>query len=184
MKIFPKLTYIEILTIFAIIGLLVAMLLPAIQSDCTPRATTRDLYDLIDYRKQGDNRMKIREYLVEKHERKFEYWNRNAEKGHRAGQVLLGLCYFHGVGVPEDKAKAVEWFRKAAEQEDVWKLAEAEYQLGYCYSHGYGVLQDEAESIKWYRKAAEQGHEEAIELLRKIEEENESREHNEVERPD
>ena len=28
--------------------------------------------------------------------------------------LLLGNCYYLGNGVPEDKAKGIEWYRKAA----------------------------------------------------------------------
>ena len=31
---------------------------------------------------------------------------------------MLGECYLNGIGVPEDKEQAVEWFRMAAEQRD------------------------------------------------------------------
>ncbi|MBR4388959.1 MAG: SEL1-like repeat protein, partial [Prevotella sp.] len=30
----------------------------------------------------------------------------------------MGLCYENGTGVAKDEAKAVEWYRKAAEQGD------------------------------------------------------------------
>ena len=52
-----------------------------------------------------------------------------------------------------DEAKAVEWYRKAAEQ----GLAEAQYNLGVMYLNGTGVAKDEAKAVEWYRKAAEQG---------------------------
>jgi TPR repeat protein len=58
---------------------------------------------------------------------------------------------------PEDKKKAVEWFRKAAEQGN----SDAQLDLSACYFKGEGVHEDSAEAVTWLRKAAEQGHVEA-----------------------
>jgi len=41
-----------------------------------------------------------------------------AEKGHDGAQYELGKCYFTGTGVTEDSAKAIEWFKKSAEQDN------------------------------------------------------------------
>jgi TPR repeat protein len=46
--------------------------------------------------------------------------------------------YKNGQGVPQNHAKAVMWYRKAAEQGDAW----ARYILGYSYERGEGVAQD------------------------------------------
>jgi TPR repeat protein len=39
-----------------------------------------------------------------------------AEQGDADAQYNLGNCYILGMGVAQDKAKAAEWYRKAAEQ--------------------------------------------------------------------
>jgi TPR repeat protein len=39
-----------------------------------------------------------------------------AEQGNAKGQYYLGVMYRDGEGVPQDKAEAMKWFRKAAEQ--------------------------------------------------------------------
>lgn len=39
-----------------------------------------------------------------------------AERGFLDEQYELAMCYFEGNGLEKDYAKAVEWFRKAAEQ--------------------------------------------------------------------
>jgi TPR repeat protein len=54
--------------------------------------------------------------------------------------------------VGEDDVTAVEWFRKAADQE----YAVAQCNLGVCYVEGEGVGQDDAMAVEWYRKAADQ----------------------------
>ncbi len=61
--------------------------------------------------------------------------------------------YDNGQGVPQDYAKAVKWYRKAAGQ----GLAEAQYNLGVKYAKGQGVPQDHAQAIAWYFRAAVQG---------------------------
>ena len=53
--------------------------------------------------------------------------------------------------------KAIEWYRKAAEQ----GYARAQSDLGWMYQNGYGISQDYTEAVKWYQKAAEQGYAQA-----------------------
>jgi len=70
-----------------------------------------------------------------------------------AMQDDLGWRYQNGLGVVQDYAEAVKWYRKAAEQGNVM----GQVHLGWMYEMGLGVEKDCAEAIKWYRKAAEQG---------------------------
>ena len=42
----------------------------------------------------------------------------SAEAGDAAAQFILGGMYVTGVGVPQDTAAAVAWYRRAAEQGD------------------------------------------------------------------
>jgi len=69
--------------------------------------------------------------------------------------------YEDGVAAYErgDYAKAVELFRKAAEQGDAY----AQYNLGQMYDKGKGVKQDYVETHKWVSLAAAQGLKKAIE---------------------
>ena len=87
----------------------------------------------------------------------FDHFRKLAEQGAAIAQYNLGVCYYKGDGVAEDKREAVKWYRKAAEQ----GLADAQYYLGTCYYGGVGIAEDKREAVKWYRKAAEQGHVEA-----------------------
>ena len=59
----------------------------------------------------------------------------------------------------EDDAKAVSWYRKAAEQ----GLADAQYNLGWMYALGRGVPEDYAQGYAWLSIAASQGREKAKE---------------------
>jgi TPR repeat protein len=58
-----------------------------------------------------------------------------AEQGDADAQYNLGIMYDTGLGVPENDAEAVKWFRKAAEQ----GYAYAQFKLGNMYVNGEGV---------------------------------------------
>jgi TPR repeat protein len=82
-----------------------------------------------------------------------------------AGQYELGERYYYGRGVQQDYAKAMEWYRKAADQGD----RAAQIMLGSLYENALGVSKDDNEARSWYRKAADQGSplaEDALERLR------------------
>lgn len=76
-----------------------------------------------------------------------------AERGSSYAQVLMGVKYHKGDGVPQDLAEAARWSRMAAEQGD----SRGQYNLGAMYDSGDGVSQDFAKAAAWYRKAADQG---------------------------
>ena len=78
----------------------------------------------------------------------------SAEQGDAAAQYNLGVSYDYGLGVPQDDALALAWYRIAADQGH----AAARYSLGVLYANGEGVPQDFTEAVAWYRKAADQGH--------------------------
>lgn len=68
-------------------------------------------------------------------------------------QDNLAVIFAEGKGVPQDYAKAAEWFRKAAMQGDIF----AQSSLAYLYMQGLGVQQSYADAAHWYYKAALQG---------------------------
>jgi TPR repeat protein len=85
-----------------------------------------------------------------------------ADQGDPVAQWRLGRMYYYGLGVPQDWAEVLRWYRKAAEQGH----AAAQYDLGNMYYHGLGVPPENyAEAMKWYREAAKQGHVEAQNAL-------------------
>ncbi len=75
-----------------------------------------------------------------------------AEQGQPIAQLLVGLMYHRGQGVPQNHAEAAKWLRKAAEQ----NLAPAQAELGFLYQLGEGVGRNDREAVNWFRKAAEQ----------------------------
>jgi uncharacterized protein len=58
------------------------------------------------------------------------------------------------------------WFRKSADHGN----GAAQRNIGFLYFRGWGVAPDRAEAIRWFRKAAENGDKEAIEGLKKLDE--------------
>ena len=120
------------------------------------------------------------------YEEAFRLLKALAEQGHARAQAKLGYLYGTGRGVGQDEDKAVEWYRKGAQQGDAdaqnnlavmyenardypeavkWyrKLAEqghapAQARLGYLYGTGRGLARDHIEALRWFRKAAEHGH--------------------------
>jgi TPR repeat protein len=67
--------------------------------------------------------------------------------------LTVAHIYADGMGVPQDFAKAAEFYRRAAEL----GVGQAAYYLGNLYRDGRGVPRDREAAYQWYRKAAEQG---------------------------
>ena len=82
----------------------------------------------------------------------FEATKAKAETGDAQAQYNLADCYLVGQGVAKDEVEAVNWYRKAADQNYVL----AEDDLGICYAIGLGVAKDDVKALKWWRKAAQQ----------------------------
>ena len=78
-------------------------------------------------------------------------------------EEMLARAYacLEGGGVPQDKAEAARWFRKAAMKDN----AEAQHQLAMLYLRGDGVERDTAKTADWLRKAASQGYGAALSQL-------------------
>lgn len=98
-------------------------------------------------------------------EKAFMYFSRAIKsKGIQASpwesSVLtnIGVCYLEGLGVGQSDAKAIKFFRNAADMEN----PEAMLQLAGIYRDGKGVAADENEAYKWLKLAASCGLPEAI----------------------
>ena len=63
------------------------------------------------------------------------------------------MKYEYGIGVNKDAVEALEWLRKAAEQDE----SAAQCLLGMMYASGEGVAKDQTLAAEWNRKAAELG---------------------------
>jgi len=95
-----------------------------------------------------------------KHEA-FALFQAGAKHGSENSMSNLGIFYEKGEVVPQDYAKAREWFEKAAAKSE----AIAMVSLGILYENGYGVAQDYAKAREWYEKAADKGNADAMNNL-------------------
>jgi hypothetical protein len=87
----------------------------------------------------------------------------SAESGSSQAQKELGNVYYYGKGTMIDKEKAVYWWEKAANQENV----AAQYNLGVFYL-GCDSVQCVAQAMLWLQKAAKNGDKDAREQLQII----------------
>lgn len=66
----------------------------------------------------------------------------------------LGVMYENGKGVAQDDARALKWYRKAADK----GYAPAQFSLGLIYMTGKETVpQDHGQMLKWWLKAARGG---------------------------
>lgn len=81
---------------------------------------------------------------------------------HGDARVALGDCYYYGIGADQDKAMAIQWYRKALEWNKLHydsynsSNGRAEFRLGEICYNGDGIVQDKTKARKWFRKAAAQ----------------------------
>ena len=74
-----------------------------------------------------------------------------ANHGDPRAETRVGFFYYkgdpfyRGDGFPQDYAKAMKWWRKAADQ----GYAEAQFDVGHMYWFGEGVSKDLVQSYMW-----------------------------------
>ena len=78
---------------------------------------------------------------------------KRAGRGNAHAQNSLGWCYESGIGVTQNNAEAVKWFRLAADPGN----PSSRRILASCYEFGEGVPEDLIEADKWYRPVPGQG---------------------------
>jgi len=83
----------------------------------------------------------------------FKLMKSSAELGDIGAQFELGMMYYNGVGVDQNKLKAIKWYKMSAEQ----GFEEAQFALGLIYMTGDCVVEDKREALKWYTMAANSG---------------------------
>ena len=87
-----------------------------------------------------------------------------AEEGYSEAQVRYAACLMNASGVNPDPFAAVEWYRKAADQQN----PTAYYSLGVCYENGEGVDRNLDTALEWYGKARDAGVEDAQSAIIRI----------------
>lgn len=78
---------------------------------------------------------------------------RQAKNGDSEMQWVVGNCFYNGYGVDMDYSKAVEWFKKSADQ----GYPGGQANLGFLYYNGIGGLkQDTQLAYEWIQKSVDQ----------------------------
>lgn len=93
----------------------------------------------------------------------FRWYKAAAEQGLAEAQVKLGFHYVCGIGTEKNAEKAVEWFRKAAQEE-----LEAKVALGCCFLWGIGVKQSLQDAHLLLEAGANRKHVHALYLLARL----------------
>jgi TPR repeat protein len=75
-----------------------------------------------------------------------------AGRGDAEAQFSLGVKFARD-GATQDYPQAVQWYRKAADQNH----SLAQFNLAIMYASGQGVARDDVKSMGWMQKAADQG---------------------------
>jgi len=93
------------------------------------------------------------------------YWYKQAaEQGHVLAQYNLGHQYLNGVGVEKSDETAMQWWLKAAKQEHPL----AQFNVGRAYYLGIGLSEDHTQAKYWFKRAASNQEEKSIEILTKL----------------
>lgn len=92
-------------------------------------------------------------YDSKEYEKAFEELHPLARKGNPTAQTYIGLMFFDGNGVSQDRKEAYDWLRKAAEQGN----RVSQFYLGLMRYFGDGVPTNLNEAKHWFQNLAEQG---------------------------
>ena len=68
-------------------------------------------------------------------------------------QFNLGIFYYNGDFIPEDKKKAFNWLKKCAELGDI----DSQNYIGKMLLEGKGIQKDLEEGLQWIIKSANNG---------------------------
>ena len=84
------------------------------------------------------------------------YWDPLVEKGDCDAEYMVGTLYFLGRGKPQDNAKALALWRKAADgnqQRAQWALGDLYYQGQSAFHQcaNCGIERDPVTALTWYR---------------------------------
>ena len=90
-----------------------------------------------------------------------------AKRGNATAQGLLGTFYDDGLfGLTQSDRRAIEYYTLAANQGHPL----AQHALGNMYAKGTGIETSYSKAREWWTKAAAQGHENAIDGLKQLDE--------------
>lgn len=96
----------------------------------------------------------VEAYEAEDYKTAFNEWLPLAKNNDPAAMRNIGHMYRRGLGIPQDYAKAMTWYKRAA----TVGLDRAQANVAGMYLDGEGVDQDYAQAASWFARAAQQGH--------------------------
>lgn len=79
----------------------------------------------------------------------FQIFYELAKKNHRDATRELAICYDSGRGVPQDKAKAVDYYKKLVDMGD-WSVC---FRIAQAYHRGEGCVQSYSSALSWYKES-------------------------------
>ena len=120
-----------------------------------------NIKELIELAKTGDSESAVKagEYYlqsadednyVDYYNKAFNYFKDAASLGNPKGLYNLGICYENGIGVKQDKNKAIAYFIESANDLEN-ENPKIQTKIASCYAS----QQDFKSAIKWYLKASE-----------------------------
>ncbi|MBS0287177.1 MAG: sel1 repeat family protein, partial [Proteobacteria bacterium] len=80
------------------------------------------------------------------------YFRKAAENNYALAQYNIGLMYYNGWGVTEDRGLALKWFERAAKHHE---SEYAQYLMGEMYAEGLGIQKDRSQAYAWMRISAD-----------------------------
>ncbi|KAI9193347.1 uncharacterized protein BJ171DRAFT_528945 [Polychytrium aggregatum] len=114
----------------------------------TGRGTERDWFKALQIEQSLDSVAGNSAQHIE-----FHRWCEQGSATDPFCKLLLGLCFYHGIGVAEDLRQAAALFEEQAGQGD----ATAQAWTAECYFYGDGVRCDYQKAVSWYLRSAENG---------------------------
>lgn len=90
-------------------------------------------------------------YKMGQFEEAYARFLKLAEAGNRQGMLNTGNMLAAGLGVTQNHAEALKWYRRAAEAGDPIGI----YEVGKAHEQGLGVVADREAALDWYRRAAD-----------------------------
>ncbi len=83
----------------------------------------------------------------------YRDWQAAAESGDPRGALYIGVLYDTGLGVRQNPAEAMDWYKRAA----LAGSAVGAFNAGVLYDSGLGVPKDPLQAAHWYGLAAAKG---------------------------
>jgi uncharacterized protein len=124
---------------------------------CIDNGSRRATYNLgLEYRNKGQ------------FEKAFELYEKSHLNEDSYEELIIGLCYYYGIGTTRNKLKAIEIFKNINNESNnsQYEIDEAHYLLGKIYLEGQIVEQDLDKARRYLELADSDGdHRSAQELL-------------------